>query len=62
MPVKIVGTKPDSEVQDKLTRKHPLLVGSSQEINTYIDGLQDLDDVKRVLKVLAKAIRTRGRI
>lgn len=57
MPVKVVGTKPDDQVQAKLSREHPLLKATPAEINTYIDeSVTDLESAKRVLKILAKAI------
>lgn len=54
MPTKVTGTKDADQVAAKLLRKHPLMTATPAEINAQIEAVENMADVKRILKILAR--------
>lgn len=58
MPLKITATKPEEEVSKHQTKAHAFMSMTGAQIDAYIDkNVNNPDDVKKVLKFLAKAVR-----
>tara|TARA_R110000744_G_C19210577_1_gene546003 strand:- start:44 stop:220 length:177 start_codon:yes stop_codon:yes gene_type:complete len=56
---KHLGKKPENEVSGHNSRKHVLICGTEQEMDEFLDSLENIDDVRVALKVILGVIRDR---
>ena len=56
MPTKINVSKELTEARAMMIKNHPLIIGSPEEINAYVDNLQTVPELQHAIKVLAKAV------
>ena len=58
MPLKIEATKSEKEVEHYTTKRNAFLNMTGAEIDVWVDtNVNNLNDVKKVLKFLAKAVK-----